>query len=481
MSAIDWLSRSVEPNVRIFEPPISNGASAPQITVTPLDRPSMDLFGLLPQSVTGLPRSLWSGSDEDILVILLQAERVETLPAIQDFLKVLILAETDPPRNASPSGTLFLARVDKLLDLGAIEPAQALIEQAEPDTAPLFRRWFDVALLTGTENPACDVMGQKPSIAPTYAARIFCLARNGEWSTAALTLNTHRVLGDVTEAEELLMTRFLDPEIFEGAAPLAAPDRISPLKFRMHEAIGEGLITANLPLAFSHADLRPTVGWKSQLEAAERLARYGAVSENVLQDFYTAHTPAASGGVWDRARAVQQFDRAMSARDVDAIAATLPAAWAAMRSARTEVQFAKLYAPAILEIPLTGDAHALAITIGLLSPQYETYALGALETSYDPFLVALARGRPQEVAVSSPKALAIQAAFNGAQPPAVLQTLVADGKLGEALLRATALFNEGFVGDYRLVTDALALMRSVGLEDVARRAALQLMLLERAT
>ena len=312
LSAIDWLSLSVEPNPRVFEPPISNGASAPQITVTPLARPSKDLFGLLPESVTGLPRSVWSGSDEETLVALLQAERIESLPAIQDFLKVLILAEADPPRNASPSGTLFLARVDRLLDMGAIEPAQALIEQAEPDTAPLFRRWFDVALLTGTENPACDVMAQKPSIAPTYAAHIFCLARNGDWATAALTLNTHRVLGDVTEAEELLLTRFLDPEIFDGEPPLDAPERISPLMFRMHEAIGEGLITANLPLAFAHADLRPTVGWKSQLEAAERLARFGAVSENVLQGFYTAHTPAASGGVWDRARAVQQFDRAMT-------------------------------------------------------------------------------------------------------------------------------------------------------------------------
>ncbi|WP_255698612.1 hypothetical protein [Yoonia sp. I 8.24] len=481
LSAIDWLSRSVEPNVRVFEPPVSDSAIAPQITVTPLDRPSKDLFGLLPQSVTGLPRTLWAGSDEEMLVTLLQAERVETLPAIQDFLKVMILAETDPPRNASPSGTLFLARVDKLLDLGAIEPAQALIEQADPDTAALFRRWFDVALLTGTENPACEVMGQKPSIAPTYAARIFCLARNGDWATAALTLNTHRVLGDVTEAEELLMTRFLDPEIFEGAPPLAAPDRISPLMFRMHEAIGEGLITANLPLAFSHADLRPTVGWKSQLEAAERLARYGAVSENILQDFYTAHTPAASGGVWDRARAVQRFDQAISAKDTEAIAATLPAAWDAMQQARTEVQFAKLYGPTLLETPLTGDAQNLKITIGLLSPDYETFALNALDTPYDPFLIALARGLPQEVPATSPKALAIQAAFNGAQPPAVLQALVQDGKLGEALLRATALFNEGFVGDYRLVTDALALMRSVGLEDVSRRAALQLMLLERAT
>ena len=150
MSAIDWLSRSVEPNARIFEPPISHGATAPQITVTPLDQPSKDLFGLLPQTVTGLPRSLWSGSDEETLVALLQAERVETLPAIQDFLKVLILAEADPPRNASPSGRLFLARVDKLLDLGAIEPAQALIEQADPDTAPLVAKAGADVLVAGS-------------------------------------------------------------------------------------------------------------------------------------------------------------------------------------------------------------------------------------------------------------------------------------------------------------------------------------------
>ncbi|WP_243394626.1 hypothetical protein [Yoonia maritima] len=481
MSAIDWLSRSVQPNITMMEPPVSHGATSPRVTVTPLDRPSKDPIGLLPADVTGLPPTIWSSSNEDTLVTLLMAERIEMLPAIQEFVKVLILAEADPPLNASPSGRLFLARVDKLLDLGAIEPAKALIEQAEPDTAALFRRWFDVALLTGTENDACDVMGQKPSIAPTYSARIFCLARNGDWSTAALTLNTHRVLGDITQSEEMLLTRFLDPEIFEGEPPLDPPARISPLMFRMHEAIGEGLITADLPLAFSHADLRPTVGWKSQIEAAERLARHGAVSENVLQDFYTAHTPAASGGVWDRARAVQRFDRAVTNQDADAIALTLPAAWAAMKQARTEIQFSKLYTQALQDTELSGDARSIAITVGLLSPNYEEVAINAETTSYDPFLIALARGRPQEVRVTSPTALAIQAAFNGAQPPAVLQTLVDDGKLGEALLRTTAIFNHGYAGDFRSLTDALSLMRTVGLEDVARRAALQLMILERAT
>jgi hypothetical protein len=54
-----------------------------------------------------------------------------------------------------------------------------------------------------------------------------------------------------------------------------------------------------------------------------------------------------------------------------------------------------------------------------------------------------------------------------------------DGKLGEALLRAIALFDAGSDGDLRSVTDALTVLRAVGLEDVARRAALQLMILDR--
>ncbi len=481
LSAIDWLSKSV--TAPIFEPPISPTASPPQVVVTPLDRPSKDPVGLLPSDVTGLPRSIWSGSDEAVLVDLVRAERVETLPAVQDLLKVLMLAEADAPVGAGADGALFLARVDKLLDLGALEQAKSLIEQAEPDTAPLFRRWFDVALLTGTEDEVCDIMGQKPSVAPTYSARIFCLARNGDWPAAALTLNTHRVLGDITEQEEQLLSRFLDSELYEGEPALDPPSRVSPLMFRMHEAIGEALITSNLPLAFSHADLRSTTAWKSQLEAAERLARHGAVSENVLQDLYTARTPAASGGIWDRAEAIQRFDVAITARDPNAVSRTLPNAWEAMKQARTEVQFAKLYGAALQGLPLGQNAADIAFAVGLLSPDYETVAINAMngETDQDAFLIALARGVPQEVRVTSPKELAIQSAFNGALPPPTLSDLVDDGKLGEAVLRAIALFHQGYSGDARSITDAIALFRSVGLEDVARRAALQLLLLDRAT
>ncbi len=480
LSAIEWLSRSVE-LAPLFEPPVTDSAVMPDITTTTLAEPSKDPIGLLPTRVTGLPKSLWSESREEDLVALVRAERIDMLPALQDFLKVLMMAEADPPADAGADGALFLARVDKLLDMGALEQAKSLIEQATPDTPALFRRWFDVALLNGTEDAACDVMQETPSIAPTYPARIFCLARSGDWSLAALTLNTHRVLGDISPAEEALLSRFLDPELYEGEPPLDPPERVSPLTFRMHEAIGEALVTSPLPLAFAHADLRFTAPWKSQLEAAERLARHGAVSENVLLRHYTSRTPAASGGIWDRAAAIQRFDVAMLAGDVDAVTATLPAAWAAMQQARAEIQFAKLYGAALQDLSLSGDAATLAIEIGLLSPTYERVALANPpdDAQVDPFLIGVARGTPQLEDAVTPKEVAIATAFHQPDIPDNIATLIADRKLGEALLITLRLFDAGADGDLRALTSALSVLRSVGLEDVARRAALQTLLLYR--
>ena len=57
---------------------------------------------------------------------------------------------------------------------------------------------------------------------------------------------------------------------------------MTPLLFRLHEAIGEPLPTGNLPRSYAVADLRDLAGWKPQLEAAERLAVTGALPANRL-------------------------------------------------------------------------------------------------------------------------------------------------------------------------------------------------------
>lgn len=487
LSAIDWLSQSVTPTalsglpqVVPDEPPVSDDASIPDITVTPLDSPSPDGIGLLGPAMTGLPPSLWSGSDVETLISLIRAERVETLPAIQDLVVTLMLAEADPPLGAGPDGAMFLARIDELLDLGALEAAQSMVELADLEKPEIFRRWFDISLLTGTEDAACGMIRDHPALASTYPARIFCMARNGDWQAAALTLSTARALGDVTEEEDALLSRFLDPDLFEGEPALPPPSRPSPLVFRMREAIGEALTTASLPRAFSHADLRPVVAWRSQIEAAERLARSGAISENVLLGTYAAKTPSASGGVWDRAAAIQAFEAALGDDDSEAVARALPRAWAAMQEVRTEVPFARLFTADLIGLPLDPETAALAFRIALLSPDYETAALAHTPANPTEALwQAIARGTMAGITTDDSRAAAIIAGFAGAPVPEPMAGQIRNGQLGEALLRAIAAFNQGLGGDAGAMTDAIAIFRAVGLEDVARRAALQYLILDR--
>ena len=475
LSVIDWLSPSVEPQQTPVEPPLQGAAPHP-VTVVELGAPRKGAVGLLPPFVSGLPRAIWGDSDEARLVQLIQIARAEILPAMQDLLRTMMLAEADPPTNAT-GDALLLARIDKLLELGALEQAKALLEQATPDTPELFRRWFDVALLVGTEHRACEVMRRTPAIAPTYPARIFCLARSGDWSAAALTLNTHRLLGDISAEQDALISRFLDPDLFEDEPPLLPPQTATPLDFRMHEAIGEPLSTRSLPLAFAHADLRNSAPWKARLEAVERLARYGAVSENVLQQQYTARAPAASGGLWDRAAAFQSFDASVVAANPQDIADNLPAAWRAMEEIRAEVLFARLYAKALREFDLPQQANDIATKIGLLSEDYAEVAETAEVIS--PILRSVALG---DFAVgSTPLETAVLAGLSGNRPISdAHEDLLREGRLGEALLEAAILMRAAAQGDTRATASGLGLIVAAGYDDLARRAALQLLILDRA-
>ncbi len=485
LSAIDWLSDTVKKPVPVApwrgmggEEAVSKGAAVEDVTVSKLGGPKTDAVGILSVSVTGLPRDFWGDSATADLALGIGRAPVNSFPALQELLQLILLAELNAPLDADQNGALFLARIDKLLDMGHLQQAQALLKRAGPTTPQLFRRWFDVALLTGDEDHACEALRQAPDIAPTFPARIFCLARNGDWSAAAVTLETAKALGYIDANQDALLARFLDPELFEGQPAPTRPRHVTPLVFRMFEAIGEPLPTAPLPRAFAVADLRSNIGWKPQLEAAERLAKTGAIDENQLLGLYTERKAAASGGVWERVAAMQAFDRAYAAKDTEAIGKILPRIWPQMQRAGLAVIFAKLYGAGLAKLALPEQAAPLAFEIGLLSLDYETVAKGYKPTTdRERFLQAIATGDLAKATATSPKTRAIRQAFLATEPAADDARLLKDNRLGEAILKAITQFPQSSGGDLERARKALTLLRSVGLEDTARRAALQLVLL----
>ncbi|WP_238366562.1 hypothetical protein [Mesobacterium pallidum] len=482
LAAIDWLQQA-EPVAMVpretagSEPPVTDSAVVPQVTVTELGEASRGAVGLLPSSVTGFPRGLWRASAPEDLARQLGALDVERSPAMQALLYTLLLAEAETPATDT-SDVLLRARIAKLIELGAVEPARALLERGGHDTPELFALWADLSLLTGQTDQMCAEALAQPGLTPGYGLRIYCLAQNGEWPVAATTLDTARLLDELPAGQVNLLERFLDPDMDPelASAPPSSPD---PLSYRLLESVGEAPPTSSLPRAFSVIDLSGHAGWKAKLEAAERLARTGAIAPNLLLGIFTERLPAASGGIWDRVEALQRIDIAMTAGDPPAIARGLARGWPLLRDARLGAALAALYGDRLTGLPLTGEDAELAREITLLSEKYETAvrAFGPADTAFDRFLVALAEGRPQEVRALDGEQRAIAAAFADAVPPDAVQEHIDAGQLGAAILTAIEIWSDAEDGSLIALTDALASFRAVGLEDTARRAALQLLLL----
>ena len=339
-----------------------------------------------------------------------------------------------------------------------------------------FDLWMRISLLTGTEQRPCDMLVAAPHLTRDYGARIFCTARAGRWDDAALTFGSAQALGLLPPAKLALLARFLDPEAYEGA-DLPVPSReMDPLSFRLYETIGEPVPTGNLPRAFAVADLRDLSGWKAQLDAAERLTRAGALPDNRLLGLYTDRRPAASGGVWDRVAGLQRFETALATGSAEAVAKTLPPIWAAMHEAGLEVAFAGLFADRLAEIPLEGEARRIGETLALLSHGYEA---AAIRIGGDSLPVRIALGELPPSRPAGHRAAAIHDAFGDAAPREDLLAMAREQRLGEAILRSLARLQEGADGNSQALTEALATLRALGLEDTARRAALQLLMLER--
>lgn len=418
--------------------------------------------GLLSPALTNLPVDLWTRADVPRVRTVVDRLPGSALPSVAGLLRTVVLAQAEPPA----SGEDFLA--DRLIWLNrtaALEPAFAMSEVLTLDSASQVTQMADIALLTGQDAIACPVVLRRNDVSMDWGLRVFCLARSGDWEAAALTLDVAERLALIPADKAALLAVFLDPEV-EGSPPDVQP--VTPLVFRLREAVGAPLTTAALPLPFAHADLRASAGWKFRLDAAERLARHNALDANRLIHAYRGGRPAASGAVWDRARAVQAVDIALSGRDRAAQETALTAAWDVLAPAGLAASFGPLWGPLVAERSLGGDA---ARRFRLLSPSAGT-------DERDDVLGWVATGKGTAPADAPPAVRAVIAGLSGAPVPEHLMRSRTQNGLGQALIEALVLIESGRDGGDASLRDGLAFLRQAGRMNDARRIALDHLILD---
>ncbi len=486
-SAIPWLSQSIE--IENTPPPPSRSEATRKtpgpdtITVTPLGSIRRDAVGLLPPSETGFARSLW-GPDSTLRVRQVIEQHDDTgVPEARALFHRILLAETNPPQGPANDTSLLIARIDRLLDVGALEQARALIERAGPETPELFRRWFDIGILLDESQEPCAALRQNPSLSPTLPARVFCLARGGDWNAAEITLTLGEQVGSIPETEQALLARFLDPELFEEDPEPPLPHPLTALDFLMREAVGLPRPPGPLPLAFLHIDLSEHAPMRSRIEAAERLTLSGAVPPDVLMAAYRSGVPAASGGVWDRARAIQDLDAALA--DGTDPWAQIRAADAMLAERGLRVAFAAAYAGSLAALdPATAPAAARTPLAELLllgnDPAAARLAAGPAPDPRIALLLAIAEGSAPPDAPGEGLGAAALAGLTAERPiddrESRLAEMLAAGRQGQAIIAALDLVHAGPAVDPPAFRAALLTLRLAGQEASARRIAIQTLL-----
>ena len=484
LSAIDWLSDSIsDPQDEVSpDTEVPLAVLPTDVTVMPLDAPVPDTVGLRDATDLGMDPGLWGRSAAvDLARALMELpDGAEAPPSVLRFLRDLLTTRFDPPIDAAIDDSFFLARIDRLLAMGHLDPAKALIDAAGPTEAERFRRAFDIALLTGTETEACRIVEDTPDLSPTYPTRIFCLARLGQWDVAALTLGNAEALGILTPEEDSLLLHFLDPELFEGN-PLPEPPRVpTPLLFRLFEAVGERIPTDQLAVAFALADLDGTQGWKARLRATERLVAADVMGFDDLIAVFSERKPAASGGVWERVAAIQAVVPAIGGGKADRINSTLSAAWVAASQGGYAKPFAEWAVPQLSGAELRGPARHLAFEMALLAGNSEIALRFAGDSDEDRFLLALATGQGSSVSGAGLLNQAVGRGMVAISAGPSFEALLEDDRAGEALFRALAHLKRGAGGNPQATQNALALLRKLGLEGLARQIAVELVLMDGA-
>ncbi len=491
LSAIDWLERAMSaplPQQSTAPPPpppddtlITLPAKGfEEISSAPLGRSELETTGLFTAERVGLPRGLWGPTPTSEIVAAIVSLPADTMPAAARLSLRLLMAEFAPPLQNIPEtrGALLLARVDKLVELGALEQAGQLIAAAPETSAALNARAFDIALLLGEEDRACAHMSGQIAAQHSHSAQIFCMARRGDWQSAFASLQVGRALGLLDENEAALLTRFLEEEEEEGQ--ITPPPHITPLGWRIMEALGDPVTTASLPVAYAHADLRGTSGWRSQLDAAERLTRANVLEPNRLLGLYTQRRAAASGGLWERVRIIQHLERALQQRNQIAISTALTEAWPLFAAVELEVAFAQMKGEALAKTPLSGAAAEIMWKMLLLTQENAALADElAPDTDLGRFIMALAKGAEVLPVSSASMAGAIHAAFSTSELPQQVQEQLDSGAVGLTLLGALSQIADGAAGDLHAATLGLQRLRALGLDPVARQIAIELLLLER--
>jgi hypothetical protein len=255
--------------------------------------PEVDSIGLAGASEGGFERSLWAGSDPELILTLLSRLPVATRNPPLAALTRRILATGAPLDGATEGGRVLSARVERLLAMGDLDSAKQLLDQLPPSEgdSALARLAAETALLAGDDAVVCE---RAADLAPTSNSEfwgeivVYCRLAAGDQDGARLGLDLLREAGQSDDAAFFQLAGMVTDRAADAAPPaLASPQAVHIALLRLAGQPLPAQPLASLPpAALTAAAREPGLAGDRQLELAERAFRTGGLAAPDLAALY---------------------------------------------------------------------------------------------------------------------------------------------------------------------------------------------------
>ncbi len=278
--------------------------SAPKgFRIEGLAAPEIDAVGLAGPAEGGFAESLWAGSDGELVLALLSTLPVASENPPLTALTRRLLMTGAPLRGVIEPGSVLGARADRLLAMGDLDGAAALLERVPPtrSDSQIARLVVQTALLRGDEDGAC---GRANDIAPTSSAAfwakvaIYCRLADGDRDGAMLGLDLLRDQGLSEDAAFFALATMI-AQGQPAPVPLApgGPTALHVALYRLADLpLPQNALAAASPELLAVAAREPGLVADDRLAIAERAFLFGALPADDLAARYRERSERRRAG-----------------------------------------------------------------------------------------------------------------------------------------------------------------------------------------
>ncbi len=328
-------------------------------------------IGLISIERTKFPSDLWSNSSEKVLSEKLNSMPNLTLTTTKKIFKRLLLVDAKPPLNSigvKNMGSLFLlSRIDQLINLGAIDEVEEILNYIKKPSVELMKRKIQVASLNGRLTKTCDLANKYPNFEGMLQFKIICLVRKNDWQAAVLAFTVGSSLKQFDEKEKQLLLNYLDPDIETNSLYDIELNDLSPTNFYlMHgkkKFIPPDILPNKYAYAFSLLGMPPELRIKSM----EQLASNYVVNANTLFSLYRSSLNENKENANDARIIVMQLEQAFKSDSEQRKLLALKQATKAFQKKKLLVHLSNEYVDELKNLYYSEDKKLNDLAITLLS------------------------------------------------------------------------------------------------------------------